>query len=74
MYVKNIGGLDVRNLQAINHSLILSAGWRLAKDPQSQIAHILKEKNHHDSVKLHAPTTISKDRSDGKGQRNPHIM
>jgi hypothetical protein len=35
---KNIGGLGIRNLQALNQGLILSAAWRLAKEPQSQIA------------------------------------
>jgi hypothetical protein len=28
---KKVGGLGVRNLQAINQGLILSAAWRLAK-------------------------------------------
>jgi hypothetical protein len=30
---KKIGGLGVRNMQAINQGLILSAAWRLAKEP-----------------------------------------
>jgi hypothetical protein len=46
---KNIGGLGIRNLQAINQSLILSAAWRLAKEPHSQLAQILKAKYHHDT-------------------------
>jgi hypothetical protein len=46
---KNIGGLDIRNLQAINQGLILSAAWRLAKEPHSQLAQILKAKYHHDT-------------------------
>lgn len=46
---KKIGGLGVRNLQAMNQSLILSAAWRLAKEPQSQLALILKAKYHHDT-------------------------
>ena len=46
---KKIGGLGVWNLQAMNHGLILSAAWRLAKDPQSQLAQILKAKYHHDT-------------------------
>ena len=46
---KNIGGLGVRNLQALNQGLILSAAWRLTKEPQSQIAQILKAKYHHDT-------------------------
>jgi hypothetical protein len=32
---KKIGGLGVRNLQAINQSLILSVAWRLAKEPRA---------------------------------------
>jgi hypothetical protein len=32
---KKIGGLGIRNLQAINQGLILSATWRLAKEPHS---------------------------------------
>jgi hypothetical protein len=46
---KKIGGLGIRNLQAINQGLILSAAWRLAKEPHSQIALILKAKYHHDT-------------------------
>jgi hypothetical protein len=46
---KKIGGLGVRNLQAINQGLILSTAWRLAKDPQSQLSLILKAKYHHDT-------------------------
>jgi hypothetical protein len=30
---KKIGGLGIRNMQAINQGLILSAAWRLAKEP-----------------------------------------
>jgi hypothetical protein len=47
---KKLGGLGVRNLQAINQSLILSAAWRLAKEPQSQLALILKSKYHSDTT------------------------
>jgi hypothetical protein len=32
---KNIDGLGIRNLQAINQGLILSTAWRLAKEPHS---------------------------------------
>ena len=41
---KKIGGLGIRNLQAINQSLILSAAWRIAKEPNSNLALILKSK------------------------------
>jgi hypothetical protein len=47
---KKIGGLGVRNLQAINQSLILSVAWRLAKEPQSHLALILKSKYHCDTT------------------------
>jgi hypothetical protein len=47
---KNIGGLGVRNLQALNQCLVLSAAWRLAKEPQSHLALILKAKYHHDTT------------------------
>ncbi|XP_071685316.1 uncharacterized protein [Lolium perenne] len=46
---KNIGGLGIRNLQAINQGLILSAAWRLANEPHSQLAQILKAKYHPDT-------------------------
>jgi hypothetical protein len=46
---KRIGGLGIRNLQAINQGLILSTAWRLAKEPQSHIALILKSKYHSDT-------------------------
>jgi hypothetical protein len=36
-------------LQAINQGHILSAAWRLAKEPQSQLAQILKAKYHDDT-------------------------
>jgi hypothetical protein len=36
-------------LQAINQGLILSTAWRLAKEPHSQIAQILKAKYHPDT-------------------------
>jgi hypothetical protein len=46
--LKDIGGLGIRNLQAGNQGLILSAAWRLAKEPHSLLAQILKAKKHHD--------------------------
>jgi hypothetical protein len=41
---KNIGGLGIRNLQAMNHGLVLLAAWRLEKEPQNHLAQILKAK------------------------------
>ena len=38
------GGLGIRNLKAINKSLILAASWRLAKEPSSHLYHVLQAK------------------------------
>jgi hypothetical protein len=57
---KKIGGLGVRNLQAINQGLILSATWRLAKEPQNQVAQILKAKYHHDTSIWRAKSNVPK--------------
>jgi hypothetical protein len=57
---KKIGGLGVRNMQAINQGLILSAAWRLAKEPQSHLALILKAKYHSDTSIWRAKTNIAK--------------
>jgi hypothetical protein len=57
---KNIGGLGVRNLQAINQGLILSTAWRLAKEPQNQVAQILKAKYHHATSIWRATSNIPK--------------
>jgi hypothetical protein len=46
---KNIVGIGVRNLQALNQCLVLSAAWSLAKEPHSHLALILKAKYHHDT-------------------------
>jgi hypothetical protein len=43
------GGLGIRNIQAVNHGLILSAAWRIAEKPNSQLHAILKAKYFHDS-------------------------
>ena len=57
---KKLGGLGIRNLQAINQGLILSAAWRLSKEPHSQIAQILKAKYHHDTTIWRAKTNMPK--------------
>lgn len=57
---KRKGGLGVRNLQAINQSLILSAAWRLAKDPQSYLSLILKAKYHSDTSIWRAKHNVPK--------------
>jgi hypothetical protein len=46
---KNIGGLGVRNLQALNQSLSLSTAWRIAKDPGGNLSLILKSKYFPDT-------------------------
>ncbi|XP_047070405.1 uncharacterized protein LOC124678577 [Lolium rigidum] len=57
---KNIGGLGVRNMQAINQGLILSAAWRLAKEPHNQVAQILRAKYHHDTSIWRAKSNMPK--------------
>ena len=57
---KKIGGLGVRNLQAINQSLILLAAWRLAKEPQSNLSLILKTKYHSDTSIWRAKHNVPK--------------
>ena len=57
---KQEGGLGIRNLQATNQSLILSAAWRLAKDPGSQLALILKSKYHPDTSIWRARPNVPK--------------
>ena len=41
---KSEGGLGIRNLKAVNESLILAAAWRLAKNPSSQLYYVLQAK------------------------------
>lgn len=43
------GGLGIRNLQALNQSLILSTAWRIAQNPTSNLALILKSMYHADT-------------------------
>ena len=51
---KDEGGLDIRNLQAINESLILSSAWRFANSPDSQLYYVLKSKYFYDTSILKA--------------------
>lgn len=46
---KKEGGLGIRNLQAVNQGLLLSAAWRIAKDPHGFLHNILKSKYFNDS-------------------------
>uniref|UniRef100_A0A453D719 Reverse transcriptase domain-containing protein n=1 Tax=Aegilops tauschii subsp. strangulata TaxID=200361 RepID=A0A453D719_AEGTS len=41
---KSEGGLGIRNLKAINESLILAAAWRLANNPSSHLYSVLRAK------------------------------
>jgi hypothetical protein len=47
-------------LQAINQGLILLAAWRLAKEPESHLALILKSKYHNDTFIWRAKQNIPK--------------
>jgi hypothetical protein len=57
---KQEGGLGIKNLQATNQGLILSAAWRLAKDPETQLALILKSKYHPDTSIWRAKSNVPK--------------
>ena len=46
---KNEGGLGIRNLQAMNQSLILMAAWRIADQPNDFLHAVLKSKYFPDS-------------------------
>ena len=46
---KQEGGLGIRNLQATNEGLILTAAWRLPKAPSSHLHLVLKSKYFHDT-------------------------
>ena len=46
---KNEGGLGIRNLQAMNQALILTAAWRIADQPNSFLHTVLKSKYFPDS-------------------------
>jgi hypothetical protein len=46
---KNEGGLGIRNLQAMNQALILTAAWRIAEQPNSFLHGVLKSKYFPDS-------------------------
>jgi ribonuclease HI len=46
---KKEGGLGIRNLQAVNQSLILMAAWRIAQNPDDMLHKVLKAKYFQDS-------------------------
>jgi hypothetical protein len=46
---KNEGGLGIRNLQAMNQALILTAAWRIAEKPDNFLHAVLKSKYFPDS-------------------------
>jgi hypothetical protein len=45
---KKEGGLGIRNFQAVNQGLILTAAWRIADHPDDLLHKILKSKYFHD--------------------------
>ena len=47
---KDEGGLGIRNLKAINESLVIAAAWKIAKAPSSQLYKILQAKYFHNST------------------------
>ena len=57
---KGEGGLGIRNLKAINESLILTAAWRLANAPSSHLYLVLKAKYFPDTSIWRATTTPPK--------------
>ena len=46
---KKDGGLGIRNLQAVNQSLILMAAWRIAQNPNDNLHKVLQSKYFPDS-------------------------
>lgn len=54
------GGLEIRDIQAVNKSLILNSAWRLITNPHEQMAQILKGKYFPNSSFWEASKNISK--------------
>lgn len=54
------GGLGIRNIQAMNRGLILSAAWRIAENPDSFLFKVLKSKYHPDTSIWRANSNIPK--------------
>lgn len=54
------GGLGIRNIQAMNRGLILSAAWRIADDPESFRSKVLKSKYYPDTSLWRASTKTPK--------------
>ncbi|CAM0910858.1 unnamed protein product [Alopecurus aequalis] len=46
---KKEGGLGIHNLRAVNLALMISAAWRIARQPDSHIYKVLQAKYFHDS-------------------------
>lgn len=57
---ESIRYLGIRNLKAINESLILTAAWRLAKNPTSHLYRVLQAKYFHTSTIWKATTAPPK--------------
>jgi hypothetical protein len=54
------GGLGIRNLNAVNHALILTSIWRIAENPYNQHYQILKSKYFNDTSIWRAKPNIPK--------------
>uniref|UniRef100_A0A8R7UQZ0 Reverse transcriptase domain-containing protein n=1 Tax=Triticum urartu TaxID=4572 RepID=A0A8R7UQZ0_TRIUA len=54
------GGLGIKNIQAVNRGLILSAAWRIAEEPQSFLSQVLKSKYFPDTSIWRAKNNIPK--------------
>ena len=46
---KNEGGLGIKNMQATNRAMILSAAWRIVEQPNSHISKVLQSKYFPDT-------------------------
>lgn len=57
---KKEGGLGIRNLQAMNQSLILMTAWRIAQNPDDQLHKILQAKYFPDSSIWRPKTNMPK--------------
>ena len=57
---KKEGGLGIRNLQAVNQSLILTAAWRIAKNPNDQLHLVLQAKYFSGSTLWRPKSNIPK--------------
>ncbi|XBI00206.1 hypothetical protein VPH35_129330 [Triticum aestivum] len=57
---KSEGGLGIRNIQAMNRGLVLSAAWRIAENPDCFLSRVLKSKYFPDSSIWRASSKVPK--------------